>query len=281
MSPLFRTLETFRGTLVIDESDLRFSDEKAEFVKILNNGNVQGFPVLRSDTNGKGEFNPRAYHVFGPKLVATRGDFEDRALESRFLTEEMGMRRLRHGIPINLDQSYKAEARTLRNKLLMFRFHNLHKHSSLADLVDPMLEPRMNQIFTPLLSIVDDPKAREQLRAVARQSQRDLISERGLSIEAQVLEIIQELVALPGARLSIKEIAERFADLHADDYKHTITAKWIGSIVRKRLHLSTAKSHGSYSIPESDRPKLDRLFERYGLIDVVQVQTESQNPEPH
>lgn len=38
VSPIFRILEAFRGTLVIDESDFRMSDEKAELVKILNNG---------------------------------------------------------------------------------------------------------------------------------------------------------------------------------------------------------------------------------------------------
>src|SRR5206468_2327094 len=101
VSPLFRILDAFRGTLIIDEGDFRLSDERAEIVKILNNGNAKGFPVLRSEVSGQREFNPRAYAVFGPKLVATRGFFEDRALESRFLTEEMGQHRLREDIPIN------------------------------------------------------------------------------------------------------------------------------------------------------------------------------------
>ena len=95
VSPIFRILDSFRGTLIVDEGDFRFSDEKAEIVKILNNGNVKGFPVLRSESDGKREFNPKAYHVFGPKLVATRGFFDDKALESRFITEEMGQYRLR------------------------------------------------------------------------------------------------------------------------------------------------------------------------------------------
>src|SRR5258708_1076722 len=88
VSPLFRILDAFRGTMIIDEGDFRFSDERAEIIKILNNGNAKGFPVLRSEPslNAK-EYNPRAYAVFGPKLVATRGFFEDRALESRCLTE--------------------------------------------------------------------------------------------------------------------------------------------------------------------------------------------------
>jgi len=50
VSPIFRLIDTFRGTLVVDESDWRQTDEKAEVVKILNNGNGKGFPVLRSST---------------------------------------------------------------------------------------------------------------------------------------------------------------------------------------------------------------------------------------
>ena len=71
-------------TLVIDEGDFRLSDEKAEIIKILNNGNARGFPVLRSEVTPQKEYNPTAYAVFGPKLVATRSMFEDRALESRW-----------------------------------------------------------------------------------------------------------------------------------------------------------------------------------------------------
>src|SRR5437867_11299263 len=70
VSPLFRILDSMRGTLIVDEGDFRFSDEKAELVKILNNGNAKGFPFLRSEVSGNKEFNPRAYSVFGPKLIA-------------------------------------------------------------------------------------------------------------------------------------------------------------------------------------------------------------------
>ena len=266
VSPLFRLLETFRGTLVIDESDFRFSDEKAEIVKILNNGNVQGFPVLRSESNGKGEFNPRAYQVFGPKIVATRGDFDDKALESRFLTEEMGNVRLREDIPINLPVEQGAEALSLRNKLLLFRFRNLNKRPALSQLVDRSLEPRINQIFVPLLSIIEDENARLELRAVAHQSQREMVSERGLGAEAQVLEIMQELIALNGDRpLTIKEITDRFIELYSEEYQRKITPKWVGYYVHKRLHLKGQRTRDGYIVPISEKPKLDRLFEKYGL----------------
>src|SRR5437016_6122788 len=65
VSPLFRLLDSMRGTLVIDEGDFRVSDERAEVVKILDNGNSRGFPVLRSESVSGREFSPRAYTVFG------------------------------------------------------------------------------------------------------------------------------------------------------------------------------------------------------------------------
>src|SRR5207249_1905287 len=148
VSPLFRILDSFRGTLIIDEGDFRFSDERAEIIKILNNGNATGFPVLRSEpSDRKGEFNPRAYAVFGPKLVATRGFFQDRALESRCLTEEMGQTRLREDIPINMPANHKEEALALRNKLLMFRFRNARRCGVAEVEVDRTIEPRLNQVF--------------------------------------------------------------------------------------------------------------------------------------
>src|SRR2546425_12861939 len=185
VSPLFRLLDSFRGTLVIDEGDFRVSDERAEVVKILNNGNARGFPVLRSEATGnRGEFNPRAYQVFGPKLVASRGFFEDRALESRFITEEMGQHRLRDDVPINLPPTHAAEALRLRNQLLLFRFRNRGKCLPSEALVDRTIEPRLNQVFVPLLSVIEDDATRAELRDIARRYHRELVTDRAMETEA-------------------------------------------------------------------------------------------------
>ncbi|MBI1818667.1 MAG: hypothetical protein HYR72_27095 [Deltaproteobacteria bacterium] len=266
VSPLFRMLDAFRGTLIIDESDFRQSDERAEVVKIFNNGNGRGFPVLRSEVSAKGEFNPHAYWVYGPKIIATRGPFEDRALESRCLTEEMGQQGLRGDVPINLSESYKEEALHLRNKLLLFRFRNLGRRTPTEELVDRMIEPRLNQIFVPLLSIIEDPAAREDLRELARRYNHEMIAERGMDMEAQVLEIIQDLASSSyGNKLTIRDITSSFVERHGADYERKITTKWIGYIVRRKLHLATHKSHGVFVIPMSELPKLDRLYEKYGV----------------
>ena len=195
VSPLFHTLDAFRGTFIFDEADFRFSDERAEIVKILNNGNVRGLPVLRTMMNQQREFNPRAFHVFGPKIVATRGHYDDRGLESRFITETMGARPLRPDIPINLPDQFREEARDLRNKLLLYRFHRRFEVKLDPSLADPALEPRLNQILVPLLSVVGDPALRDELRSIATEAQANLVSERGLLMEAQVLEIVAELMS--------------------------------------------------------------------------------------
>src|SRR5262249_7945126 len=163
-----------------------FSDERAEIVKILNNGNVRGLPVLRTMMNRQREFNPQAFQVFGPKIVATRGSYEDKALESRFITEEMGTRPLRTDIPINLPDAFKEEAFELRNKLLLYRFHRRLDVRIDESLADPRLEPRLNQILLPLLSVVSDEALRDELRLMAFNTQLGLIAERGMLVEAQV-----------------------------------------------------------------------------------------------
>src|SRR5213593_4555470 len=266
VSPLFRILDSMRGTLIVDEGDFRFSDEKAELVKILNNGNGRGFPVLRSESVGGREFSPRAYTVFGPKLIATRGYFQDRALESRCLTEETGGRKLRDDIPINLTADYKREALELRNKLLMFRFRSFGKRQIDPALADRSIEPRLAQIFVPLLSVIEDAGARQALRQVARDYHRELVADRGMDIEAQVLEIIQELQATSdGVGLSIKEIANRFIEQHGEDFERKVTPHWIGQIVRRKLGLKTERTKAGYVLAPTETAKLVRLYEKYGI----------------
>jgi hypothetical protein len=265
VSPLFRIMDTFRGTLIIDEGDFRLSDERAEIVKILNNGNARGFPVLRSEVTPRREFNPTAYMVFGPKLVATRGFFEDRALESRCLTEYMGQQPLRDDVPINLPGRHKEEALQIRNKLLLFRLRNFHKRVALESLVDRSIEPRLNQVFVPLLSIIDDAAAQEDLRELARKYHKELVTDRSLDTEARVLQIIRDMIERGEQTLSVKDITSWFVDRHGDDFERKITPRWIGNIIRKKLSLKTKKSHGNFVIPLTEGPQLARLYEKYGV----------------
>ena len=268
VSPLFHLLEKFRGTLIIDEADFRFSDEKAAITKILNNGNVKGLPVLRTNATRNGEWKPKAFQVYGPKIIATRGMFQDRALESRFITEETSGKTLRKDIPINLPPEYEQEALELRNKLLMYRFRTWERHSADASLVDREIEPRLNQVFVPLLSVISDTNTRDELQAIARQYHKDQQAERGMDIEAQILTIIRyHAERCSGVGIAIKDITATFQKLFGAEYQQVVTPKWIGSIVRTKLQLTTHKSNGVFIVPVIHNQKLAYLYQRYGITE--------------
>lgn len=272
VSPIFHTLNAFRGTLILDEADFRFSDEKAEIVKILNNGNVRGMPILRTMMNRQREFNPQAFQVFGPKIVATRSSYDDKGLESRFITEEMGPHELRPDIPINLPETMKEEARELRNKLLLYRFHRRFETKLDESLIDPKLEPRLNQILVPLLSVVGDSKLREDLRSIASEIQAGLVAERGLLVEAQVLEILAELMTTSEqAFVPLADVTVGLIERYGAEYERPITNRWVGGILRRRLNLRTYKSHGVYVVPATERAKIEALCARYGVYVITGV----------
>ncbi|NIT13245.1 MAG: hypothetical protein GTN99_03075 [Candidatus Dadabacteria bacterium] len=254
--------------MVLDEGDFRQSDEKSEIAKVLNNGNAQGFPILRSEiVPGKErEYSPKAYSVFGPKIVATRGYFDDRALETRCITEEMGQRDLREDIPINLSDEHKVKARKLRNKLLMFRFRNLGKREIVPSLVDRTIEPRLNQVFIPLLSVIDDIKAREELKTIAQEYHKQIIAERGMETEAQVLEVIKTAWARK-EEPSVMDLTRIFIEKHGEDFDRRITAKWVGNVIRKNLKIKTERRKNRFVIPRQEKVKLERLYKKYGIID--------------
>ncbi len=271
VSPLFHLLDRFRGTLVLDEADFRFSDERAQLVKILNNGNVQGFPVLRSESVNGREYRPVAYHVYGPKIVAMRGEFDDRALESRFISERSDGRAIRSDIPLNLPKAQAEEAQQIRNKLLMYRFRRFADTGSWIEPVDRALEPRINQVFSPLLANIEDDATRELLRTYARSKSGLLAEERSTTVEADVLAVLRHLNS-ETATLALSEIADLYSRAFLPQGL-PVSARYVGGILRKRLGLRPRKSNGVYVIPPLERGKLGFLFDRYHVTedDVARV----------
>jgi hypothetical protein len=265
-SPIFHTLDSFGGTLILDEADLPYSDARADIVKIFNNGTVRGIPVLRTIQNRHKEFNPAAFKVFGPKIIAMRGRFEDKALESRFLTEETGSRPLRADIPIQLPDSLKAEALVLRNRLLHFRFSEFFKIKTDTSALLPGIEPRLNQTAISLLSLVDEPSTRAEISAWLVAENARILGNRRATTEADVAAALLKAFAASGAHhVPLRTIVDHFNDAHEVQYGHPMTPRWIGHMLRARLDISTHKSGGVFVVPASERPKVNALALRYGF----------------
>lgn len=266
VSPIFHILDTFRGTLIFDEADFRFSDEKSELVKIFNNGNVRGFPVLRTAVTQKKEFEPRAFNVFGPKIVAMRRSFEDQALESRFFTEEMGNRSLREDIPINLPEAQKEEALSLRNRLLSYRLATLPRLHIDDSLVDPTLSPRLNQILVPLLSIVEDETLRDSIWSLVRGLDENTRQTRASSIEGMLAQVLSDLTATHTWKpIPVGEITAELQKMAREDTGRPITGRYVGFLLRTRLGIATERRQGVYVVPEREKGKIEALRFRFGL----------------
>lgn len=266
VSPIFHVLDAFGGTLVLDEADLRFSDATADLTKILNNGNVKGLPVLRTMINRHRELNPTAFKVFGPKLIAMRERFTDRALESRFLTEETGGRPLRADIPIHTPEDLKAEALALRNKLLAWRFAARHTVGPDPSRLVIGVEPRLNQTALALLSIIDDEAVRGRIGQALAGEEARVLQERATTLEAAMLAGLLEAFAMPqNAHVTVSDAAQRFNQRACSDLGKPMTNKWVGGFLRNRLRLATMKTGGIYVLQRTELPKIETLASRYGL----------------
>jgi hypothetical protein len=266
VSPIFHVLDAFAGTLVLDEADLRFSDATAELSKILNNGTMVGLPVLRTMTNRHRELNPRAFRVFGPKLVAMRELFADRALESRFLTEETGARKLRPDVPIQLPPDLAREALALRNKLLAWRFAARFTVGPDPRRLVPGIEPRLNQTALALLSLVDDPTLRARIGDELVGEEARVLQERASSSDAAMLIAVQEAFNLSQTGdAAVAMITDIFNRRVGAEHAPPASNKRVGGILRQRLRLTTVKSHGVYVVPRTERQKVATLAVRFGV----------------
>jgi len=258
VSPIFHVLHEFAGTLLLDEADLKFSDTTADLVKILNNGTMKGLPVLRTMTNRYRELNPQAFRVFGPKIVAMRQHFQDEALESRFLTEDMNSCALRKDIPIHLPDAMKIEAQSLRNRLLAWRFALRNRVAIDPDRAIDGLSPRGNQMALPLLSLMDEAPLRDEVATRLRHAEARASAKRATLPHVAMTGVLERLFR-ETPQVPVAKVAEAFnADTAA-----SLPIKAVGHILRREMGLATTKSRGVFVVPASERGKVHALAERY------------------
>lgn len=222
-SPLFRLLDIWKGTFLIDEADYKLTDAWSDIVKILNSGYARGCPVLRSEKVGD-VYEPKPFDVYGPKIIANRGRFDDAALESRCLTLEMRSLRPRNSIPRQLPYTFEVEARALRNKLLKWRLDNFGKikvdESKLLS-----LEPRLTQIGSPIYSVSRDWKFQREFVNFLSEYDRKASQNSALAVVAKVI------VDLSGSGdgIQVMDVTNK-ANIYLDEAQ--LTSKRTGSLIR-------------------------------------------------
>lgn len=291
---LYRTVDMIRGTLAYDEADLRFSDMSADIVKVLNGGHRKGMPVLRMDGEGI-NMQPKAFEVYGPKILGSREPFSDLALESRCLTQRLfPMKKV--DVPVHIPESFDEDTTKLRNKLLAFRFghyQNIHDDEpSLGDVAFPRLKQSALAI-TSLAKYIDQDMVPPLLEFLMRYEEQ-LRRAESTDILADILLCIIRIVEFDprysrqDGRIYMRTISEAFNERFYDDYKdrqtrevnskegplvikgQEVSARRVGTLVDKLGLEKERGSEGVFINAERNAHKLSVLADRFGLTHIIE-----------
>lgn len=229
-SSLFRTVEKWRGTVLVNEADMKGSDETNKVVKWLNESVDPNGVVWVTNPN---TLQVEAYRAFTPVILVSRKSFNDDALESRCIVTVM-TETARTDIPLNLPPEFYTEAEKLRNQLLMFRFKNYHRFKNDYTLRYPGIGSRLNQILQPIGSLAKmvSPSMASEVASIAKECQRRLVADRADSEDGQIIRayfklegsetettstnIKNEIVRMGNSEMTLNTVGRRLRSLPFD-----------------------------------------------------------------
>lgn len=265
ISPMFRLIDRYKGTIFIDEADYDSSDFDSMIAKILNVGYKRGVPITRSE-NIDGQYEPVAYEVFGPKIITQRKRFKDDATESRCLIYEVPkVSKLPDHIPIQLlpnqENGFYQQALVIRNKCLKWRFDNL-KIIKPDMSINENVHLRNAEILVPLLTLIKDEKFKKQLITFMSDNAEEV---KGDSDYFHCVQAIKRLKSREEDLIVGKITEEMMINVEPDK---EVSAKLVGSLIR-RLGLETGKIKGRRKIKSTPKniARLDELFDEYKEVE--------------
>jgi len=269
-APLFRIIDKWRGTLLIDEGDQNNSDEANAFIKILNCGYEKGRSVMRCDQNDASNLN--FFYVYGPKVITTRKRFQDKATEARCMTKIMSQTS-RNDIPDILTQNFFDEAEEIREMLLYYRLTN-YKYINPEEGLKVNLngiEPRLRQVNRGFLGMfANDPEQVEDFKNYLIEYQKEIIKERAESFDGCLVRSIAELINLFYENITPTDIATYMNENYPQQYN--VNSRYLGKhaknlgliFVRKKIDGTTKNT-----LDLSDKGVINVVFSRYIVDDDI------------
>lgn len=254
LSPIFRMIDQFGGTVVIDEADMKYSDTTSSLIKVFNSGYTKGSAILRTEGDKKRE--PTSFNVFCPKIIASRESFDDRALENRSIREYMGVKKTRSDIPVSIGPDFYEEVSQLQNKLLLWRFQNLGKEKCLVNLSDKVinvLNGRPLQIILPLLKIIKNKSHKISLIKHMVEQGSQMKELHSITVEGIIVRIlIESITQAERPNIYLSEITTLYNKTLSNPSWY-LKPQNIGGILTKQLHLKIKRvSNGTViNIPEN------------------------------
>lgn len=198
---IFRALQGWNGTLILDEADLASSTEASEFIEFLN-ARAYGVPIIRYNADGD---RMSYFQSFGMTIIAIRKAYEDAGFNSRTVPLHAEVTTKVSEIDLVAAQAWIDKGRSLLRKLLLWRLRHIHLILTgklrLPTKVDfPKVEAfRVRAALLPLLALKEEePELVRDLAGLAAEIQARLVTERADSPEGILLGFIHDRIGADG-----------------------------------------------------------------------------------
>jgi len=206
---LFRGIQYYKNTLIIDEIKLWGYNSNPDIVSVILSGYQRKDAVPRVDVNEKRDVEDQIkyYDVFGAKVICTTEAIDVR-IKSRCLYFTM-KQNARMAVEDLIDQNEKSleQSEYLRNCLTIFRANFLNKKFKK---LDKIARRRLGQILTPLYRIVMEiaPDREEEFKGIVKQLDKKRKEVKALSLEAEIIQIFVDKAKKEIYSIGSKDLCE-------------------------------------------------------------------------
>ena len=254
---IFRVLEAWHCTLLLDETEVYNRDAMVEVLALLNSGYRRGNVAIRIERLEGQVPQIAMFDVFGPKVLAGTEALAA-TLQSRAILSSMS-KNVKH-VRLFIDEE---KAQELRNKLLLYRFRNLGVKADfdILQLNGYFTNSRVIELFISLLEVAPTEAIRNRLIKCMKGITQSRLDDEQQSTEAQVFEAVANSEdQVEAGKLSIKTVTERFNQGLSENEQ--VTPYFIGRQIASLGFEKCRMSHGLRGF-FWDKERVERLRARY------------------
>jgi DNA polymerase I-like protein with 3'-5' exonuclease and polymerase domains len=197
---LFRTVDAFHPTLIIDEFNLNASSEDTEaIIQVLNSGYQRLTRIIRCSSKDS-NFMPEGFDPFGAKILSGLKATDSQPFTSRTHPVKLEETK-RNDIPLQLLPEMMSEAQAIRNKLTLWRLRTFNqplsdrlKKAELDLKQKGGISKRLIQISVPLYALLDSDEVKDIFVSQLQTRTKDVIDERSESLDGKLVAVIHSLI---------------------------------------------------------------------------------------
>jgi hypothetical protein len=257
---LYRTIEVFKPTFLIDEAELYTSkgldETKREVLSVLNAGYRKGQTVIRADSKGE---TLRLFDVFGFKALASVQTLPP-TLAGRAI--RIPMMRATRKVKRRIDES---TAFAIRSKLLTYRFnHLLEKPKEGVNPID-VPDGRLVEIFTPLILVAPSQKVESALSGLAREVYEEIMEEERTTEQAEVFFALLECYEEGVSAVEIGEVVGKYNENRPKNEQ--ISNSYCGRVLATLGFKKKRMPKTGRTAVVLDADLIERLKHRYGVTE--------------